>query len=139
MVFFNLPVHNCTPGLNAIVMMVPFYASHLFNYFLLLLTNAFHGFHLIKCFLCPCRLIQRIDHILTKSICYYVDYIESFSSCLHSIKYTSCTHLLRPRKAHPFHPHLGSYTKTLLVSQDRRHLFVTPWVTQKSDSSMKTQ
>ncbi len=23
--------------------------------------------------------------------------------------------------------HLGSYTKALLVSQDRRHLFVTPW------------
>jgi len=24
-------------------------------------------------------------------------------------------------------PHLGSYTMALLVSQDRRHLFVTPW------------
>ncbi len=24
-------------------------------------------------------------------------------------------------------PHFGSYTRTLLVSQDRRHLFVTPW------------
>jgi hypothetical protein len=23
---------------------------------------------------------------------------------------------------------LGSYTRALLVSQDRRHLFVTPWV-----------
>ncbi len=23
-------------------------------------------------------------------------------------------------------PHLGSYTRTLLVSQDRRHLFLTP-------------
>jgi hypothetical protein len=27
----------------------------------------------------------------------------------------------------PFPPHLGSYTRALLVSQDRRHLFVTPW------------
>ncbi len=26
----------------------------------------------------------------------------------------------------PSPPHLGSYTRTLLVSQDRRHLFVTP-------------
>jgi hypothetical protein len=24
-------------------------------------------------------------------------------------------------------PHMGSYTRALLVSQDRRHLFVTPW------------
>ncbi len=27
---------------------------------------------------------------------------------------------------HPF-PHLGSYTWALLSSQDRRHLFITPW------------
>ncbi len=27
----------------------------------------------------------------------------------------------------PLPPHLGSYTWALLVSQDRRHLFVTPW------------
>jgi hypothetical protein len=26
----------------------------------------------------------------------------------------------------PLPPHLGSYTRALLVSQDRRHLFVTP-------------
>jgi hypothetical protein len=24
-------------------------------------------------------------------------------------------------------PHLGSYTRALVVSQDRRHIFVTPW------------
>jgi hypothetical protein len=35
-----------------------------------------------------------------------------------------CTHWLRHR--HP-PPHLGLYTRALLVSQDRRHLFVTPW------------
>jgi hypothetical protein len=27
---------------------------------------------------------------------------------------------------HPLSPPLGSYTRVLLVSQDRRHLFVTP-------------
>jgi hypothetical protein len=37
----------------------------------------------------------------------------------------SCTHWLRPRNPSPT-PHLGSYTRALLVSQDRRHLFVTP-------------
>jgi hypothetical protein len=43
------------------------------------------------------------------------------------------THWLRPRKGRnpptpP--PHFGSNTRTLLVtvSQDRRHLFVTPWL-----------
>jgi hypothetical protein len=36
-----------------------------------------------------------------------------------------CTHWLRPRNPPP--PHLGSYTRALLVSRDRRYLFVTPW------------
>jgi hypothetical protein len=36
-----------------------------------------------------------------------------------------CNHLLRPRNPTP-PPHLGSYTRPLLVSQDRRHLLVTP-------------
>jgi hypothetical protein len=40
----------------------------------------------------------------------------------------SCTHWLKPRNRNPPPPHLGSYTRVLLVSQDRRHLFVTPWV-----------
>jgi hypothetical protein len=43
----------------------------------------------------------------------------------------SCTHWLwlRPRNppAPPPPQHLGSYTSAILVSQDRRHLFVTPW------------
>jgi hypothetical protein len=40
----------------------------------------------------------------------------------------SCTHWLRvkPRNSPPLPLHLGSYTRALLVSQDRRHLFVTP-------------
>ncbi len=37
----------------------------------------------------------------------------------------SFTHWLGPRDPLPLH--LVSYTKALLVSQDRRHLFVTPW------------
>ncbi len=41
----------------------------------------------------------------------------------------SCTHWLRPRLPLTLPPHLGSYTRALLVSQDRRrHLFVTPVV-----------
>jgi len=35
----------------------------------------------------------------------------------------SCTHWLRPRNPTP--PHLGSYTRALLASQDKRHIFVT--------------
>jgi hypothetical protein len=38
----------------------------------------------------------------------------------------SCTHWLRPCNPPP--PHLGSYTGALLVSHDRRHLFVTPLI-----------
>ncbi len=38
----------------------------------------------------------------------------------------SCIHWLRPRNPSP--THLGSYTRALLVSQDRRYLFVTPWL-----------
>jgi hypothetical protein len=37
----------------------------------------------------------------------------------------SCTHRLRPRNS-PLPPHLGSYSRAPMVSQDRRHLFVTP-------------
>ncbi len=43
----------------------------------------------------------------------------------------SCTHWLRPATPTP-PPHLGSYTRALLVSQDRRHLFVTPWLQDRS-------
>ncbi len=37
----------------------------------------------------------------------------------------SYSYWLRPRI--PLPPHLGSYTRALLVSQERRHLFVPPW------------
>jgi hypothetical protein len=36
----------------------------------------------------------------------------------------SCNHWLRPLT--PIPPQLGSYTRALLVSQDRLHLFITP-------------
>jgi hypothetical protein len=43
---------------------------------------------------------------------------------------TLCTQLYRYSLAEtatpPLPPHLGSYTRALLVSQDRPHLFVTP-------------
>jgi hypothetical protein len=44
----------------------------------------------------------------------------------------SCTHWLRPRNCNspPSPPHLGSYTRALLVSQDRRHIFVIPRIKQ---------
>ncbi len=43
----------------------------------------------------------------------------------------TCTHWLRPRARNPpFPPHLGSIYegRALLVSQDGRHLSVTPWL-----------
>ncbi len=33
----------------------------------------------------------------------------------------------------PLPPHLGSYTRTLLVNQDRRHLSVTPWCEESQE------
>ncbi len=38
----------------------------------------------------------------------------------------SCTHWLRLPQSPPSPPQLGSYTRALLASQDRRHLFVNP-------------
>ncbi len=44
----------------------------------------------------------------------------------------SCTHWLDSgTPPPPILPHSGSYTRALLVSQDRRHVFVTPWVRRK--------
>jgi hypothetical protein len=47
---------------------------------------------------------------------------------LHSLFGLLCTAVLTGRDptAPPLPPLLGSYTRELLVSQDRRHLFVTP-------------
>ncbi len=47
---------------------------------------------------------------------------------LFGIHVHSCTHYhwLRPNKPQLPPAHLGSYTRALLVNQDRRHLFVTP-------------
>ncbi len=38
----------------------------------------------------------------------------------------NCTHFAETPQLPPFPPHLGSYTGALLVSKDKRHLFVTP-------------
>ncbi len=41
--------------------------------------------------------------------------------------WTPCVQLYSMAEAwQPTHPHMGSYTRALLVSQDRRHLFKTP-------------
>jgi hypothetical protein len=46
---------------------------------------------------------------------------------LFRLRVHSCPHWLRLHSPPPpIPPHLGSYTRALLVSQDRRHLFVTP-------------
>jgi hypothetical protein len=45
----------------------------------------------------------------------------------------SCTHWLKPRNS-PLPPHFGSFTRALLVSQDRRHIFVTPCIPQPAPS-----
>jgi hypothetical protein len=39
----------------------------------------------------------------------------------------SCSHWLRPRN-----PRIWAHIRALLVSQDRRHLFVTPLVEEKN-------
>ncbi len=57
----------------------------------------------------------------------YCNYIDcTIGYILFCLNVHSCTHWLRPRTPPP--PHLGSYTRALLVSLDRRHLFVTPFV-----------
>jgi hypothetical protein len=57
-----------------------------------------------------------------------LDLQSLFGLCASDIH--SCTHWLRPRKAQPL-PHAPipkhlNFTRELLVSQDRRHLFMTP-------------
>jgi hypothetical protein len=49
---------------------------------------------------------------------------------LQSLSGLLCTAVLigRDPATPPLPPHWGSYTRALLVSQDRRHLFLTPWV-----------
>jgi hypothetical protein len=64
-------------------------------------------------------------------------YLGSMSRDAHS-----CSHWPRPCNP-PIPPHWDSYTRALLVSNDRRHLFVTPWLaislTQVSESSGDVQ
>jgi hypothetical protein len=47
-----------------------------------------------------------------------------FGLHVHSCTWYSLTDTCNPTPT----PHLGSYTRALLVSQDRRHLFITPWI-----------
>ncbi len=52
--------------------------------------------------------------------------MESDLQSLFGLHVLRCIHWLRPRNFSP-PPHSGSYTRALLVSQDRQHLFGTPW------------
>jgi hypothetical protein len=49
-------------------------------------------------------------------------YLGSMSRDVHSCRYSLAATLQPP----PILPHWDSYTRALLVSKDRRHLFVTP-------------
>ncbi len=52
--------------------------------------------------------------------------MESDLQSLFGLMYSAaCTHWLRPRNS-PLSPHLGSYMRAPLVSQDRRRLFFNP-------------
>jgi hypothetical protein len=53
-------------------------------------------------------------------------HVELDLQSLFGLHVHSCALRLRPCKP-PIPPHLDSYTRGLLVSQDRRHLFVTRW------------
>jgi hypothetical protein len=54
---------------------------------------------------------------------------------LQSLFVHSCTHWLRT--SNPLPSHLGSYTRALLVSQDKRHLFVTSWLYRGENSFLQ--
>ncbi len=82
------------------------------------------------------RSIPRLEKCAQKSIqINFMKYVVTTGSSLHRLNMEldlhsffgllpvcSCTHWLRLLPSH-----LGSYTKALLVSQDRRHLCVTHW------------
>jgi hypothetical protein len=79
----------------------------------------------ISCLSLGCR-----NHLLQKD-CIGHDLYPWVKYGVRSLKFIwvpvySCTHWLRRRNPPPPPQHLGSYTRALLVSQDRRHLFVKP-------------
>jgi hypothetical protein len=53
-----------------------------------------------------------------------VDLQSLFEVCVYVQLYS----LAETPQPQPLPPHLVSYTRALLVSQDRRHLFMTPWL-----------
>jgi len=81
---------------------------------------AFHRTRNITCLQQNRRMhiAERLQHRLNMQL----DPQSLFGLHVHSY-----THWLRLRNPPPpTPPHLGSYTRALLFSQDRRHLFVTP-------------
>ncbi len=73
----------------------------------------------------PTREAKARQHRLNMEVDLQV-YLGSMSRDVHS-----CTHWLRPRNP-PNPPHLDLYTRALLVSKERWHLFVTPCRTEIS-------
>ncbi len=61
---------------------------------------------------------------VTVHMVHALKYFELDLQSLFGLHVHSCTHWERPHNPPP--PHMGSYTRALLVSQDRRHLFVIP-------------
>jgi hypothetical protein len=69
--------------------------------------------------------VSNIGYRLNMEIDLQKVYLGSMRRDAHSC---TGTQWLRSRNTPPFPPPLDSYTRALLVSKDRRHLLVTPWL-----------
>ncbi len=58
----------------------------------------------------------------------YMSNMEEDLQSLFGLHVYSCIHYLRPRNSPSPPLQLGSYTRALLVSQNRRHIFLTPYI-----------
>ncbi len=77
----------------------------------------------IHTWLCTPSLLNFL--IYKENLCHKLNMDLDLQS-LFGLHVHGCTHWRRPRKPPPPPPYLGSYTRALLVNQDRRHLLVTP-------------
>jgi hypothetical protein len=70
-----------------------------------------------------------LGHIDSNTVRLKKLYVETFLKTNQDFDWSPCAQmcgLAETPQPPPLPPHLGSYTRSLLVSQDRRHLFVTP-------------
>ncbi len=79
---------------------------------------------------------RRSLHELVQSLCKIWSQISKayLGSCVHVYSLAEI-----PKLPPPSPSHLGSYTRALLVSQDKRHFFVTPWVQPLSKIKSRKQ